>query len=69
MASESEVKDTIQVATEATVDHLGRIASIVVEAVRDVAEEIGKWANDVMEARDVAERSRADEAPTVVDVE
>jgi hypothetical protein len=62
MADESEIRDTIQVATDATVDHLGRIASIIAVAVRDIAQEIGSWANDVLEAREAAQRSRADEA-------
>ncbi|HEV2780905.1 MAG TPA: hypothetical protein VGX25_16085 [Actinophytocola sp.] len=67
MVNESEVKDTIQVATDVTVDHLGRIASIIAGAVRDIAQELGSWANDILEARDTAQRSRADE--TVVDPE
>jgi hypothetical protein len=69
MVSESEVRDTIQVAADATVDHLGRIATIIAGAVRDIAVELGSWANDVLEARDAAQRSRADEEPTVVDAE
>jgi hypothetical protein len=69
MVNESEVKDTIQVATDATVDHLGRIASIIAGAVKDIAQELGSWANDILEAKDTAQRSRADEAPPTVDPE
>lgn len=70
MVTESEVKDTVQVAADATADHLGRIATIIAGAVRDIAVEIGNWANDILEARDVAQRSRTDdEEPTVVDAE
>jgi hypothetical protein len=48
---DSEARDTVRAATDATVDHLGRIASIVATAVRDIATEIGKWADDVAASR------------------
>ena len=43
--------------TETTATHVGRIASIVSGAVRDVAREIGDLASDVFEMRDAAERA------------
>lgn len=69
MSNDAEIRDAVQVATDATVDHLGRIASIVAVAVRDIAQEVGAWANEVLEARDTAQRGRADEDPVVVDPE
>ncbi len=50
-------KDTIQVLTETTAAHVGRIASIVTGAIRDVAREIGDLASDVFEMREAAERA------------
>ncbi len=50
-------KDTVQVLTETTAAHVGRIASIVTGAIRDVAREIGDLASDVFEMRDAAERA------------
>lgn len=50
-------KDTLQVLTEATANHVGRIASILSGAVRDVARELGDLASDVFEMREAAERA------------
>jgi hypothetical protein len=50
-------KDTFQVLTETTATHVGRIASIVTGAIRDVAREIGDLASDVFEMREAAERA------------
>jgi len=50
-------KDTIQVLTETTATHVGRIASILTAAVREVAREIGDLASDVFEMREAAERA------------
>ena len=50
-------KDTIQVLTETTATHVGRIASILTAAVREVAREIGDLASDVLEIREAAERA------------
>jgi hypothetical protein len=47
-------KDTIQVVTETTAAHVGRIASILTGAIRDIAREIGDLASDVFEMRDAA---------------
>ena len=53
-------KDTVQVLTESAAAHVGRIASILAGAVREVAHEVGEWAGDVFEMRDAAERAAAD---------
>jgi len=50
-------KDTLQVLTEAAATHVGRIASILSGAVRDVARELGDLASDVFEMREAAERA------------
>ena len=53
-------KDTAQVLAESAATHVGRIATIVSTAVRDVAREVGDWASDAFEMRDAAERAGAD---------
>jgi len=53
-------KDTVQVLTESAAAHVGRIATILSGAVREVAHEIGEWAGDVFEMRVAAERAAAD---------
>jgi hypothetical protein len=53
-------KDTIQVAVESGFHHIGRIASIIAGAGRDVTREIGEWATGVLEMREAARRARAD---------
>lgn len=53
-------KDTAQVLAESAATHVGRIATIVTTAVRDVAREVGDWASDAFEMRDAAERAGAD---------
>ncbi len=40
--------------TESAATHVGRIATIITGAVREVAHEIGEWATDVFEMRDAA---------------
>jgi hypothetical protein len=54
-------KDTLQVLTESAANHVGRIASIVSGAVREVAHEVGEWAGDVFEMREAAGKAAADE--------
>jgi predicted DNA-binding protein with PD1-like motif len=51
-------KDTVQEIAESAATHVGRIASIVSGAVRDVTREFGDWATDVFDARDAARRAR-----------
>ena len=61
MASDAEdTKDTLQVVAESAVDHVGRIATIITGAVRDIARELGDWFTDVVEMRDAAQRARDD---------
>jgi hypothetical protein len=61
MGSDAEgTKDTLQVVAESAADHVGRIASIITGAVRDIARELGDWFTDVVEMRDAAQRARAD---------
>jgi hypothetical protein len=54
-------KDTAQVLTESAANHVGRIATILTTAVREVAHELGELAADVFEMRDAAGRATADE--------
>ena len=52
-------KDTVQVVTESAATHVGRIATIVSGAVREVTHELGEWVSDVFEARDAASKAAA----------
>jgi hypothetical protein len=54
-------KDTVQVLTESAATHVGRIATILTGAVRDLAHEVGEWATDVIEMREAAVKARAAE--------
>jgi len=54
-------KDTVQVLTESMATHVGRIATIVTGAVRDVTREIGDWATDVFEMREASRKAIDDE--------
>ncbi|WP_375493806.1 hypothetical protein [uncultured Jatrophihabitans sp.] len=54
-------KDTVQMLAESTASHVGRIATIVSGAVREVTRELGDWATDAFEMRDAASRARADD--------
>jgi hypothetical protein len=53
-------KDTLQVLTESAALHVGRIATIVTGAVREVTHELGEWASDAFEMRDAAGRAETD---------
>jgi hypothetical protein len=66
-AAES-AKDTVQVLTESAAVHIGRIATIITGAVREVAKEAGEWATEVFEMREAAKKARADD-PTIIDGE
>jgi hypothetical protein len=58
MLSRFEIaKDTVQVLTESAATHVGRIATILSGAVRDVSTEVGEWAADVFEMREAADRA------------
>lgn len=54
-------KDTVQVLTESAAGHVGRIATILSGAVRDITHEVGEWATDLFEMREAAARARADD--------
>ena len=50
-------KDTIQVLTETTATHVGRIATVLSGAIREIAREFGDLASDVFEMREAASRA------------
>jgi hypothetical protein len=55
MLSRFEIaKDTVQELTESAATHVGRIATILAGAVREVTHEVGEWASDVVEMREAA---------------
>jgi hypothetical protein len=54
-------KDTVQVLTESAATHVGRIATIITGAVREIAHEMGEWASDAFEMRDAAAKAKLDE--------
>ena len=56
-------KDTAQVVTESAAAHVGRIATILAGAVREVTHEVGEWATDVLEMREAAGKARYADAP------
>jgi hypothetical protein len=59
--SKSETrKDTAQVVIESGAAHVGRIATIVTNAVREVTREVGDFATEVFEMRDASKRAQAD---------
>jgi hypothetical protein len=50
-------KDTVQVVTESAATHVGRIATILTGAIREVTHEVGEWASDVFDMREAADRA------------
>jgi len=50
-------KDTVQELTESAATHVGRIATILTGAVREVTHEVGEWASDLFEMREAAGRA------------
>jgi hypothetical protein len=52
-------KDTAQALAESGASHVGRIATIVTGAVREIAHELGEWASDAFEWREAAARAEA----------
>ncbi len=59
--SKSETrKDTAQVVIESGATHVGRIANIVTNAVREVTRELGGFATEIFEMRDASKRAEAD---------
>jgi hypothetical protein len=58
MISKGEAtKDTAQVIVESAATHIGRIATIITGAVRDVARELGDMATDAFEMREAANKA------------
>jgi hypothetical protein len=53
-------KDTLQTVVESGFEHVGKIASIITAAGRDVTRELGSWATDFFEMREAAARAKAD---------
>ncbi len=53
-------KDTLQTVVESGFEHVGRIASIITGAGRDITRELGEWATDMFEMREAAARAKAD---------
>ncbi len=53
-------KDLVQEAVESGASHVGRIATIVTGAVRDVAREVGSFATDLFELREAQRRALRD---------
>lgn len=53
-------KDTVQEVTESAATHVGNIATILTDAVRDVTKEAGDWFTDLIEMREASERALAD---------
>jgi hypothetical protein len=54
-------KDTVQVLTESAAGHVGRIATIITGAVREIAHELGEWASDAFEMRDASTKAARDD--------
>jgi len=62
-------KDLVQEAVESGATHVGRIATIVTGAVRDVAREVGSFATDLFELREAQQRARRDHERQVGDAD
>lgn len=54
----------MQEVVESGATHVGRIATILTGAVRDVTREVGSWATDLFEMREASQRARADREST-----
>lgn len=61
MLSRFEVrKDMVQELTESAATRLGRIATILTGAVREVTHEVGDWFSDAFEMQEAARRAHAE---------
>ena len=68
MVSRFEIgKDTVQELTESAATHVGRIATILAGAVREVTHEVGEWASDVFEMNEAARKAERADQPDVAD--
>lgn len=62
MVSKAETtKDTVQVLVQSGASRVGRIASIITGAIKEIAGEIGGFATEVFEMREASKRAQADE--------
>ena len=62
MVSKAETtKDTVQVLVQSGASRVGRIASIITAAIKEIAGEIGGLASDAFEMREAAKRAEQDE--------
>lgn len=60
--SKAEIrKDAVQNTVEATASAAGQVATIVTNAVKDVASAVGGLATEVFEIRDAARKASADD--------
>ena len=60
-------KDILQVLTESAANHVGRIATIVTGAVRDITHEVGEWTSEVFEMREAAAQASGTRLSTTGD--
>ncbi|MDO9407858.1 hypothetical protein [Patulibacter sp.] len=60
-------KDLVQEAVESGATTVGKIATIVTGAVRDVAREVGSFATDVIEMREASNRALKEHAADAQD--
>lgn len=56
-------KDLVQEIAESAATHVGKIATIIAGAVRDVTREIGDFVTDGIEMREAAKAARDDDKP------
>jgi hypothetical protein len=56
-------KDMVQEIAESAATHVGKIATIIAGAVRDVTREIGDFVTDGIEMREAAKAARDDDEP------
>lgn len=61
LSSAETLKDTAQVITESGAGHVGQIASIITDAVRDIAHEVGELATEGFEMLDARRHARGDD--------
>lgn len=61
LSSAETLKDTAQVITESGASHIGQIASIITDAVRDIAHEVGELATEGFEMFDARRHARGGE--------
>ncbi|MEO6886719.1 MAG: hypothetical protein ABI232_10630 [Jatrophihabitantaceae bacterium] len=54
-------KDAVQELAESAATHVGKIATIITGAVREIAHEVGEWGSDAFEMKDAAARAEVDD--------